>query len=274
MADRTLHVAFGQKGTSALRGAHSALFDIAITEVSPISRAFAPMLRAAAYDASEMALASALQARTYGHDVVLLPVVMAARHQHGALLCRTDAPYSPDALRGRRIGVRAYSQTTGMWLRAILAESQGLHPSDMHWTTFEPAHVPEYVDPPWVERAPAGADMMELLQQGELDAVIVGSDVPAAPWLRPVFADPADAGRRFEQLHGFVPVNHIAVMRGEIARAHPEWLAELVRLLGGGDMAAVQPSVDLAVQAMIEQALLPRPIDNDEIWAGLPAEVA
>ena len=69
---------------------------------------------------------------------------MAARFQESALLCRADGEVrGPADLAGRRIGVRAYSQTTGMWLRGILADDYGVRPEPMRWVTFEGAHVAE-----------------------------------------------------------------------------------------------------------------------------------
>ena len=70
--------------------------------------------------------------------------------------------------------MRAYSQTTGMWLRGVLRESFGLRPDAMRWVTFEDAHLAEYRDPPWAERAPAGADMLAMLKAGELGLDIYG----------------------------------------------------------------------------------------------------
>lgn len=261
---------------AALRAHHagSALFDVELVEVTPISRAFAPMVRDSAFDLSEMALATALQARAYDRPIVLLPVILVSRHQAGALLCRADDSLSPGGLAGRRIGVRAYTQTTGLWVRGILADEHGLQAADLRWITFEDAHVAEYADPPWVERAAPGADMLEMLRAGALDAVIVGADVPVAQWLRPVFPDPAATAARFSSKHGFVPVNHIAAVTGALAQAHPDWLPELMRLLGGGTRAAVQPSVDLALRYMAEQALLPRTLRLNEAWAGLPETIA
>src|SRR5437763_14328878 len=82
-----------------------------------ISRAFAPMVRSERFDVSEMAIATFLMARASGSDLVLLPIVLAARFQNSALLRRADDPSGPADLTRRRIGVRAYSQTTGPSLR-------------------------------------------------------------------------------------------------------------------------------------------------------------
>src|SRR5215207_10380199 len=81
------------------------------------------------FDVSEIAIATFLQAKAYRKPLVLLPVVLAARFQQSALLCRTDGDIRrPGDLVDRRVGVRAYSQTTGVWLRGILADEHGIRP--------------------------------------------------------------------------------------------------------------------------------------------------
>ncbi len=101
--------------------------DLRFAAVAPISRAFAPMVREGRFDVSEMAIATFLMAKAAGRPLVLLPVALMARFQEGALLCRADGPIrGPEDLAGRRIGVRAYSQTTGMWLRGILADARSV----------------------------------------------------------------------------------------------------------------------------------------------------
>lgn len=270
-----LRAAFGPYASlDRLRTAEPQAFRLEFATVKPISRAFAPMVRDGAFDISEMALGTALQALAYGKPLVLLPVVIAARFQEGALLCRADSPLAgPQALAGCRVGVRAYSQTTGLWLRGVLAELHGVAAQDIGWVTFEDAHVAEYRDPPWTERAPAGADMMAMLRQGELDAVVVGNDVPDDPALRTVFPDPAAAAYAFRAVYGFKPVNHIAVVRAELAARHPEWVRLLTGLLppGGADL---RRAAQAALRFLEAQAMLPRPLDIAEVWADLPEEVA
>jgi 4,5-dihydroxyphthalate decarboxylase len=252
-----------------------------LAPVPVISRAFAPMVREGRYDASEMAIATFLMAKAARKDLALLPVVLAARFQEGALLRRADdgAIRGPADLEGKRVGVRAYSQTTGMWLRGVLRESFGLRPDAMRWVTFEDAHLAEYRDPPWAERAPAGADMLAMLKAGELDAAVFGNELPADPALRPVFPDPEAAGSAFRAAHGFVPVNHLLVARGDVARDRPEALAELLRLLraAGAETPgreALAPAIALAGRYSAEQGLLPRPLGLEEVWEGTPPGLA
>lgn len=245
-------------------------------DVSPISRAFAPMVREGRWEASEMAIATFLMAKAAGKDVVLLPVVLAARFQEAALLCRADGPIcGPADLAGKRVGVRAYSQTTGLWLRGAIAEAAGLVADAMRWVTFEGAHVAEYRDPPWVERAAPGEDMLAMLRDGRLDAAIFGNDMPDSEGLRSVFPDAEAAGAAFRARHGFMPVNHLLSVRGDVARNRPQDVAELVRLLGlsgvtVSDRASLAPAIECAIRYAVAQRLLAAPLSLDTVWSSAP----
>jgi 4,5-dihydroxyphthalate decarboxylase len=247
------------------------------------SRAFAPMVREARHDVSEMAIATFLMAKAWSKPLVLLPVTLAARFQEGALLCRQDGPVQrPEDLAGKRVGVRAYSQTTALWLRGVLAERHGVAADAVRWVTFEDAHVAEYRDPPFVTRAPPGSDLLAMLKSGELDAAVFGNDMPSDPALRTVFPDVAAAGAAFQAQHGFVPVNHLVCMRQELAETRPDIVAEIVRMFraataGSGltqGRAALGPAIALAIRYCAEQGLLPRSMTVEDAWAGLPAIIA
>jgi 4,5-dihydroxyphthalate decarboxylase len=267
----------------------SDLIALDMADVPVIIRAFASMVREQRYALSEMALATFLQAKAYDKPLVLLPIVIAARFQQHAFLCRADGDIrGPKDLVGRRVGVRAYSQTTGMWLRGILADEHGVRPEEVRWLTFEDAHVAEYRDPPWAERAHSGQDLVTMLRNRELDAIIVGNDVPDDPLFRTVFPDPNASAEVFWRKRGFVPVNHMVTVRRDIATEHPEALHELMRLFreskaasaaqtsDGHDplvsgRASLDAAIRLALRYTAEQGLLPRMMEVEDIWEGLPA---
>jgi len=242
-----------------------------------ISRAFAPMVREGRFEVSEMAIATWLQAREHRKPLVLLPRVMAARMQEGSLHCRVDSAIrGPADLAGKRVGVRAYSQTTGLWLRGILQDAHGVAPESMRWITFEDAHVAECRDPPWAERAPPGSDMLKLLEDGQLDAIINGNDAPGARWLRPVF--PATAGADYLIRHGFTPINHLLVIRADRA----DHAASVLALIDAADAMnpsglphgrmAMMPAIAFAAYHAVRQGLIARAPTTQEIWAGLPPD--
>lgn len=256
-------------------------FALTFVEVSPIHRAFAPMARAQTFDVSEMAIVTALQAIAYGKPLLLLPVTLAARFQQGCLICRSwDRPATVADLRGRRIGVRAYTQTTGVWLRGILQNDYGIAPEQVRWVTQEGAHVAEYRDPSWVEAAPPDTSLTYLLRNGDIDAAILGNDLPEDPDFAPVIADPPAAARAWYDAHGVVPINHMLVVRRDLAAAHPRVIRELWGAIhrakpaqaNGMDMAAIgiaanRTALDLILRYCAQQKLLPRPLDVDEVFA-------
>lgn len=257
-------------------------FTPAFEEVSPIHRAFAPMAREQKFDVSEMAIVTALQAFAYGKPLVLLPVTLAARFQHGCLIGRRgEIPPSPAGVRGHRIAVRAYTQTTGVWVRGILQNDYGVAPESIRWITQEGAHVLEYADPPWVERTPSDDKLPDLLRRREIDGAILGNDLPDDPEFAPIIDKPAETAQAWFAKHHLVPINHIMVMRKDVASRHPEAVRELWATVkearkslpyGAPDMyplgiEAVRPALDLLLRYCEQQSLLPRKIRSEEIFA-------
>ena len=280
-----LSVAIGNyPHTRLLKERLAASPDFDFVEVSPITKAFAQMVRQGTYDISEMALVTFLQAKAFGKPLVLIPAAVAARSQEVSLirLANNDAIKGPADLKGKRIGVRAYSQTTGAWVRGILAENFGIAPEQVHWTTFEDPHVAEYSDPPFATRAKPGSALLDMLWAGELDAVIVGNDKPSDPDLADVYPDAEGAGREFSRKHGFVPVNHVIVAKQAVVDTQRDALMTFWDAVKAAwqdtpsakglpiGRKAIEPSVALALKYISAQSMLPRPMTEADVWAGLP----
>ncbi|WP_198021454.1 MqnA/MqnD/SBP family protein [Burkholderia sp. WSM2232] len=258
---------------------------LAFEDVEPIHRAFAPMARRQAYDVSEMAIVTYLQAKAYGKPVVLLPAVVAARFQQGCIIHNAGrGKLEVDSLVGKRIGVRSYSQTTAMWVRAILANTYGVPLEEIDWITIEGAHLEEYRDPPFVRRAAEGSQLLPMLRAGEIDAAILGNDLPDEAGLEPVIANAAVADLAWYAIHRYVPVNHVVVVTKALADTHPHGVRAVYDLLrrGKASVAAAnagKPDKLLfgyeALRAPLEetlafceqQQLLPRKLSVDEIFA-------
>ena len=254
------------------------------TEVEPINKAFLLMVRQEKFDVSEMAIATYLQAKAYGKPMVLIPATMMGRFQHGTMFYNAErGTVTPDDLPGRRIGVRAFSQTTGVWLRGILWKDYGLDLAKVKWVTFEDAHLPEYRDPPGVERAAAGKDMMKMLLDGELDAAIFGGNIPNDARLKSVIPDPETAGKEWYKKHGVVPLNHMVVVKSALAKSDPGAVREVFRMLqeskkaaglpkpGAIDnipfgFAAVKPALDLMSSYALEMKIIPRRYTVEELF--------
>lgn len=251
-------------------------------EVQPMHRAFKPMVREHAFDVSEMALVTYLQAKAYNKGLKLLPAAMLARFQHGTMLCNGErGQLTPADLPDKRIGVRSYSQTTAVWIRGILANDYGIDLSGVEWLTFEDGHVAEAKDPSGVIRAKPGENITQMLVDGVLDAAIYGAAVPKDARLQSVIHDPDAAARAWYGKHGLMPVNHMVVVTEELARAQPRAVAELYRLLEAAKAAAGthgpidtapfgkeanRPCLELLISYAVQQSLIPHRLAVDELW--------
>lgn len=201
---------------------------------------FPSLINDLSFDLSELALASYLQAKQEGADLVLLPVVMNARLPHDCLVCHKDRPITLSALRGKRIAVRSYAQTTVTWLRGILHERYAIAPEDNIWLTAGPGHVSTITDPPWTQPAPAQAKAGALLAQGLADCAILSPKFQDLSWMQPVITDAAADAASWQAQTGVTPINHVVVLKGPLARARPDILAEVWRMLQASHAAAPQ----------------------------------
>jgi 4,5-dihydroxyphthalate decarboxylase len=263
----------------------SPLANFNFADVKVSNTQFKPLVREQKYDLGELAIVTCLQAKEHGTPYVLLPVVVVGRNQHHTIFHNAEGkPLKPSDLTGKRIGVRAYTQTTGCWVRGFLADDYGVDVNRCRWITFEDAHVAQYRDPPIVERAPEGKAIKQMLIDGELDAAILG-DVKEEGPLKHLIPDHEHAGREWALKHGGVPVNHFMVVRGEIAKARPDVVREVFRLLKESRAAAgsvyasgaLDPlrigieanrqSLETIVDYALRQKLLTRRFAVDELFA-------
>lgn len=245
-------------------------------EVDPITRAFRRQTRGMEFDLCEIALTTHAQARAYGKPITALPVVLLRGLHHGALMCRADSPLrAPADLAGARIGVRAWSQTTGVWVRGVLRDEYGLAANSMTWITEEDAHVQEFSDPPFVERMAPGQDLRALLLSGGVDAVIAVAGLDPAD-VRTVIPDADAVAEAWSRRTGVYPINHVVAVKDALLAEHP-WLAdELMRMFvaAKGDapvpygVEANRPAIEMLMRYAAEQGLIPRAYRPEELFAG------
>ena len=151
----------------------------------------------------------------------------------------------------------------------------------MEWIITEGAHLAEYREPPFVTRAP-GKKLIDMLMKGEVDAAILGNDLPDDPRFRPVIPNAAEAGPAWHKATGLIPINHMFVATTKLATAVPISCSRPTICSGGPrsmrrppkgpDMRpigieAIRPSLELVIELAAEQQIIPKRFTVDELFA-------
>lgn len=287
MADVTLKTALGNYPyTAALKKGEVTAPGVAFQfeEIKPVNRAFAPMAREQKFDVSEMAIVTYLLARAYNKPIVLLPCVMMGRFQHNTMVYSKErGKITPKDMLSKRLAVRSWTQTTGVWIRGIFQNDYGIDLNKASWTVQEGAHVTEYNDPPELKRISMEHDLMKMLLAGEVDAVIYGADLPDDPRLATVIENPQAEAMKWYEKHKVVPINHMVCVTEKLAKSNPGAVKAVYELLrsekakhppkpGQPDTSpfgfdAVRPGVELIAEYAYQQRIIPRRFSFDEIFA-------
>jgi 4,5-dihydroxyphthalate decarboxylase len=246
-------------------------------DYSPTHKGFKPMVREQAFDVSEMAIVTYLMAKSFGKPMVLLPCVVMARFQHAfALYNARLGTLTPAGLNNKRVGIRSFTTTTGAWLRGILANDYGVDLDSIDWVTFEDAHVAEFRDT--TVRAPQGKQIVQMLIDGELDAVL--GEKSEHPDLKPLFPDVGGEEKSWFEKHGVMPINHMVVVSEALSAGHPDVVREVFRLLQQSAAAApaasprfnaeeMRRSLETIIRYTAQQGLIPREFAVDELFDDL-----
>ena len=187
-------------------------------EVSPIVAAFRRMVRTLEFDVSEMAITTYLTARAHGKPFTALPIFVMRQFHHAPIAFNVKSGVkSLKDLEGKKVGVRAYTVTTGVWARGILATEYGVDLDKVTWVVVDEEHVQEYQKPSNVLERP-GANLGQMLAQGELAAAIGVGQVDS-PDVKPLIANPREAEAAWYRKTGIYPINHTVVVKDSLLQA-------------------------------------------------------
>ena len=204
-------------------------------------------LKFAEYEVAEMSMSSYLIAKAQGADMIALPAFPSRR------LFQTELSYhvesgieTPGDLADKRLGVAEYQQTAALWIRGILEHDFGVSQYKIHWymeRSEEMSHggATGFKPPPGISfhRIEKNKSLASTLLAYELDVAHVASPwvlqanaldrssrIGGGDWskVKPLFPDRMAEATRFYKKHGFLPVNHTYIIRGDIYKKYP-WAA-------------------------------------------------
>jgi 4,5-dihydroxyphthalate decarboxylase len=228
--------------TSAIRNGSIPIegVDAEFITVKPQIGAFRRMVRDVEFDVCELAPTTYIIARAYGAPFVGLPIFVVRRFHHAGLLVRPDAGIeTPKDLEGKKVGVRAYSVTTGVWTRQVLIDEFGLDSSKVTWVVDDEEHVTQLKLPSNVIHAPEGTSLADMMAKGELAAGFAAAagigrtGAPTGGW-QEVEADYPDLLPNAAELEadyykrtGVYPMHGTIVVKDSVLAEHP-WIARSI----------------------------------------------
>lgn len=190
-----------------------------------------------AHDAAEMSFSRYTQLCIDGDEtIVAIPNFIMRGFRHRCIITTKDSPIQTLAqLAGKRIGVTGWSDSGNTWTRAALRR-EGVGVDDARWfagrlTADHPItdRLDGFGRAGRIEAVPGERPMMELLQEGGLDAVFTPfmpeGFFDAGSSFRQVLSDFRDAELTYFREVGYVPGMHLIGIKAGILAEHP-WIGD------------------------------------------------
>jgi 4,5-dihydroxyphthalate decarboxylase len=186
------------------------------------------------FDGGELSISSFILARKRGMRLRALPVFLSRKFRHRCMYIPVNSPLrDPSELAGKKITIHRYNATTPVWLKGILQNEYGVKPASVEWFVAEPDIAEESLRPPppeirvrLIPEPRTRERAIELLERGEYDAALEPYDMLADnPKLRRILPDHRRVEEDFFRRTGCFPINHLLVLKEDIADAHP-WVVE------------------------------------------------
>ena len=150
---------------------------------------------------------------------------------------QTRSITTPKDLEGKKVGVRAYSVTTGVWLRQMLMDDFGVDNSKITWVVDDEEHVQELKLPGNVIHAPEGSSLADMMASGELQAGVEAAagigrtGAPTGGWQEveanypDLLPNAVELEADFFHRTGVYPMHGTIVVKDRVLEQHP-WVAK------------------------------------------------
>ena len=212
-------------------------------------------LRNRDFDMAETSASSYLVARDQGLPFEGLPVFLHRRFRHGFVYINTTKGITkPADLIGKKIGLKSFQVTAGLWLRGILEHEYGVPHRSVQWFCELDEDV-DFTPPPGlsITRLPNDKSVETMLAEGELDAVIHSSLikplVKGDKRVARLFPDFKAEEERYFAKTGIFPIMHVLGIKREIVEQYP-WVAVNM-------FHAFNEAKKIAMQRMVNPRIVP-----------------
>jgi 4,5-dihydroxyphthalate decarboxylase len=234
------------------------------------------------FDACEMSSSEVISRLAAGrNELVALPVFPSRVFRHGFITVNRKVVKAPKDLAGKRIGTPLYTQTAALFIRGLLQDEYGVDLSGVHWvqgaTNSAESHgnpaAPPLLKPISIEQNRSGRSLSELLERGDIQAII-GSGLPDALKTNP------DVVRLFPDFHAreldyfkrtrIFPIMHLVAIRRDVYERHPFIATSLYKAMTEAKDIALEKMRDVGALRYMLPGMTAELDVIDEVFGGDP----
>jgi 4,5-dihydroxyphthalate decarboxylase len=193
-----------------------------------LKRVYARLRRAMELEIAEMSLSNHTTLVSTGNaPFIAIPVFPSRVFRHGYFFINPDKGIkSPADLKGKRGGVPEYSMTAAVYMRRLLLHEYGVKPSDVEWVQGCADRLGRKLPPDIrVTQEPAGTELGDLLERGEIDFMMTANNPLAfrrgSPKVRRLFPNYAEVEKDYYRRTKIYPIMHTVVIRKDIYESNP-----------------------------------------------------
>ena len=212
---------------------------------------------------------------------VAIPVFPSRSFRHSFIAINRKLVKTAKDLEGGRIGLPMYTMTASVFIKGLLAHECGADLSKVTWVEGQingaekhgnPTTMP-LVKPVAIERNNSGKSLSDLLEAGDLHAII-GTAMPRALGRNPdivrLFPNHHEAEKDYYRRTHIFPIMHLVAIRRDVHERHPFVAASLYRALcAAKDIAMTKMRIQASLRYMLPW-LADHLQEIDEVFGGDP----
>jgi 4,5-dihydroxyphthalate decarboxylase len=194
----------------------------------PIEEIFYRFTKFREWQASEMSFGKVISLMSEERpEIICVPVFLSRVFRHSAIYLPENSPIrKPKDLEGKRVGIPEWAQTAGIYVRGMLAHEYGVDLARIEWIQAgvrEPGRVEKVqlnLSKGTTITARPDRTLVDMLEKGELDAVMSAREVPGVR----LFKDYRAAEAEYWKKTRIFPIMHVLALRRDVYERN-RWLA-------------------------------------------------
>jgi len=257
--------------------------DLEFVRIDAPREIFDRMAGEQAFDVAEFSSSEFISRYVKGdRTFVAIPVFPSRIFRHGLVTVnRKSGVKTPKDLEGRRVGVPLYTMTAAIWIKGHFRHQFGCDIDKISWVqgsiNGDGAHgaptLMPLVKPVPIENKPEGVTLGDMLEAGDIDAII-GTSLPNAIRTNPdivrMFPNYREIEKELYLTQKLFPIMHLVAIRRDVYERHPFIAQSLYDALNEAKRQAMEKMRSLVALRYMLPWMTADIDEIDEVFGGDP----